>query len=155
MAQSSKTTTIITCIISHDGSKLDPQNIATVFGWPTSRTITDVHGFSNLSGHYQRYIKDFAELARPLTGRQKGSRGKVQQLKGRKEKISTKESSNFGTSLKHPDMSKPFILDRDSSQYVISAVLQQEFLNADGKYRLHPIAYESKKLMETEQHYSS
>ena len=52
-------------------------------------------------------------------------------------------------------MSKPFILDPDSSQYVIGAVLQQEFLDPDDKYRLHPIAYESKKLTETEQHYSS
>jgi hypothetical protein len=53
--------------------------------------------------------------------------------------------------LRHPQIGKPFIIDPDSSQYVIGAVLQQFFMDPDSKERLHPIAYESKKLTETEQ----
>ena len=56
--------------------------------------------------------------------------------------------------LRHPRMGKPFILDPDSSAYCIGAVLQQLFRDPDGQMRLHPIAYESKKLTETEQCYS-
>jgi len=46
--------------------------------------------------------------------------------------------------LKHAQMTEPSILDPDSSQYRIGAVLQQHFTDSDGKQRLHPIAYESK-----------
>jgi len=53
--------------------------------------------------------------------------------------------------LRYPWMGRPFIIDPDSSQYCISAVLQQSFQDPDRKTRLHPIAYESKKLTETEQ----
>ena len=68
-----KQTQFLRHIISHDGSKPDPPNIAKVLDWPMPRTITEVCGFNNLAGHYRRYIKDFAELARPLTDLQKGS----------------------------------------------------------------------------------
>ena len=69
----------------------------------------------------------------------------MQLLNGRKEKIfqALKKALTPEPVLKHPDMSKPFVLDPDSSQYVVGAVLQQEFLDPDGKYRLHPIAYEA------------
>ena len=98
-------------------------------------------------------------MARPLTDLQKGS-----PPKGAKIKWTERENKSFlvlkkplttEPVLKHPDMSKPFILDPDALQYVIGAVLQQEFLDPDGKRRLHSVAYESKKLMETEQNYSS
>ena len=57
--------------------------------------------------------------------------------------------------LRHPRMGQPFIIDPDSSQYYIGAVLQQTFRDPDGHIRLHPIAYESKKLTATEQRYSA
>jgi RNase H-like domain found in reverse transcriptase len=52
-------------------------------------------------------------------------------------------------------MSKPFILDPDASQFRIGTILQQYFEDPYGKQRLHPVAYESKKLTPTEQRYSS
>jgi len=57
--------------------------------------------------------------------------------------------------LKHAQMMEPLILDPDSPQYRIGAVLQQHFTDSDGKQRLHPIAYQSKKLTPTEQRYCS
>src|SRR5579859_2949284 len=52
-------------------------------------------------------------------------------------------------------MGQPFIIDPDSSQFCIGAVLQQVFRDPDGQIQLHPIAYESKKLTETKQRYSA
>ena len=58
--------------------------------------------------------------------------------------------------LRHPQIGKRFIIDPDSSQYTIGAVLLQEFPDSKtGKMRLHPIAFESKKLTETESRYST
>jgi hypothetical protein len=52
-------------------------------------------------------------------------------------------------------MGSLFVIDPDSSQFTIGAVLQQYFLDPDGKWRLHPIAFLSKKLTETESRYSA
>jgi len=52
-------------------------------------------------------------------------------------------------------MEHPFIIDPDSSLYCVGAVLQQSFRDPDGQIRLHPIAFESKKLTKTEQCYSA
>jgi len=64
-----------------------------------------------------------------------------------------KKALTLESILCHPRMGQPFIIDPDSSQYCIGTVLQQSFQDPDGKTGLHPIAYESKKLTETEQRY--
>ena len=55
--------------------------------------------------------------------------------------------------LKHFVFQNPVYLDVDSSAYAIGGALQQYFRDPDGNNRLHPIAYESKKLTQTEQRY--
>ena len=47
------------------------------------------------------------------------------------------------------------MIDPDSSLYTIGAVLQQYFPGPNGKQRLHPIAFMSKKLTETESRYAT
>ena len=73
-----------------------------------------------------------------------------------KEKAAFQELKTALTSapvLRH-QIGKPFTIDPDSSQYTIRAVLQQFFPDPKtGKDQLHPIAYESKKLTETESRY--
>ena len=146
-------------IISPNGIRPNPENIAKVLDWPAPRTITDVRGFNNLANHYSRYVKDFAELALPLTDLQRGSPPKgapvewTPECQGAFDRI--KKALTSSPVLIHPDMTKPFILDPDASQFRIGAVLQQYSTDPDGKQRLHPVAYESKKLTPTEQRYSS
>jgi len=75
---------------------------------------------------------------------------------GRRVLSTTQEGSHVGTHPPSPPrMGQPFIIDPDSSQYSIGAVLQLSFQDPDGRTRLHPIAYESKKLTETEQRYAT
>src|ERR1700694_2633163 len=144
-------------IVSASGSRPDPRNVEKIVNWPTPRTITDVRGFNNLAGHYRRYIDGFAKLALPLTDLQKGSPAKRTAITWTKREEASfqalKKAITSEPVLKHPQIGKPFVIDPDSSQFVIGAVLQQLFMDPDGKERLHPIAFESKKLTETEQRY--
>jgi len=146
-------------IVSADDVRPDPRNIQKVLDWPVPCTITDVRGFNNLVNYYARYIENFAELALPLTDWQKGSPPKDAAIEWTSDcqeafdKIKT--ALTTAPVLAHADMAKPFILDPDSSVYRIGAVLQQYAEDRDGKQRLQPIAYESKKLTPTEQRYSS
>ena len=146
-------------ILTRDGTRPDPRNIEKILNWPTPRTITDVRGFNNLANHYRRYIDKFSKIALPLTDLLKGSPAKgtpIQWTEKEEEAFQAlKTALTTEPVLRHPRIGKPFIIDPDSSQYCIGAVLQQSFEDLDRKHRLHPIAYESKKLTETEQNYST
>jgi len=147
-------------IISENGSRPDPRNIEKVINWPTPKNITDVRGFNNLAVQFLRYTPKLAEIAKPLTDLQKGAPPKGAPIvwtdvedrafKAMKKAITTQPI------LKHPDSTKPFYIDSDASQYAIGAVLLQEhYSEAKKKMRMYPLAYESKKLSETEQRYSA
>jgi hypothetical protein len=108
--------------------------------------ITDVRGCNNLANHYRRYIKDFAKIALPLTNLLKGSPVKGSPIGWtEKEEAAFRALKKALTSepvLRHPRMGQPFIIDTDSSQYYLGAVLQQTFRDPDDQIRLHPIAYD-------------
>src|SRR5579859_1657502 len=146
-------------ILSQDGSRPDPRNIEKIINWPTPRTITDVRGFNNLANHYRRYINKFAHMALPLMNLLKGSPVKgspIEWMEKEEEAFQAlKKALTSEPVLRHPRMGQPFVIDPDSSQYCIGAVLQQSFKDSDEIHCLHPIVYESKKLTETEQNYST
>ena len=53
-------------IVSKDGLQVDPKNINAVLKFPTLTKQTQVKSFLGLASYYRRYVKDFAEIARPL-----------------------------------------------------------------------------------------
>jgi transposase InsO family protein len=146
-------------IIDQYGSRPDPRNIEKILKWATPRTITDVRGFVNLASHYRKYIAKFSDLALPLTDLMKGSPKKGTKIQwGEREEEAfnaIKKALTTNPVLRHPQIGKLFVIDPDSSQYILGMVLQQYFPDSKGKMRLHPIAFESKKLTETESRYSA
>src|SRR5690349_1999864 len=53
--------------ISEKGIEMDPKKISAVIKWPKITTITQLRGFLGLIGFYRKFIKDFANIALPLT----------------------------------------------------------------------------------------
>ena len=148
-------------IVNKHGFRPDPANIIKILQWATPRTITELRGFLNLASHYRKYIAQFSDIALPLTDLMQGSpaRGSALTRWGEREQESFEALKKAVTSepvLRHPQIGKLFIIDPDSSQFTIGAVLLQYFPNSKtGKMELHPIAFESKKLTETESRYSA
>ena len=146
-------------IIDKDGSRPDPRNIEKILNWQTPTNITEVRGFVNLASHYRKYIPGFSDIALPLTDLMQGSPKKGSPISwGKREEESFLELKKAVTTepvLRHAQIGVLFVIDPDSSQFTVGGVLQQYFLDPDGKWRLHPIAYLSKKLTETESRYSA
>ena len=53
-------------IVSAKGIKTDPKKIKAVKNWTTPKTVTDVQGFLGFTNHYQRFIKGYTKVAKPL-----------------------------------------------------------------------------------------
>ncbi|CAG2249051.1 unnamed protein product [Mytilus edulis] len=53
-------------IVSSEGIATDPDKIACVKTWPLPKSMTDVRSFLGTCSYYRKFIKSFAEIARPL-----------------------------------------------------------------------------------------
>ena len=117
-------------------------------------TNTEVRQFCNLAGFYRRFIKSYAHIAKPLTDLAgiPGKKVKVELSEKAKEafdRIKTLISEEPVLIL--PDVSKPFEIKTDASNYAIGGVLFQR--GERGEER--PVAFASRVLSKTEQRYST
>ena len=130
------------------------ENVQAMQEFPIPETYTQVRAFCGLAGHYRRFIKGFANIARPLydvLGKEV-KMGPVDLppeacevvviLKG---KVQSKHVLVF------PDFEKPFLLETDASKEGLGAVLSQK--QSNGWY--HPIAFGSHSLTPAEKNYHS
>ena len=136
-------------IVSEHGVAVDPSKVDKIKSWPIPTSSREVQQFLGLANYYRRYIKGFAEVAKPL-----------HKLTERNTtfKWSPECDNAFSTLcykltttpvLAYPDFSKEFILDTDASNNAIGAVLSQ--IGSDGQE--HVIAYGSRLLTKSERQY--
>ena len=117
-------------------------------------TYTQVCMFCGLGGHYQRFIKGFANLACPLydvLGKEV-KMALVDLPPEAQEAINIlKRKVQSMPVLVFPDFDKPFLLETDASKEGLGAVLSQK--QSDGCY--HPVAFGSCSLTLSEKNYHS
>jgi len=137
-------------ILSGDGVSTDPKKIKSIEEWPRPENLKDVQRFIGLCNYYRRFVKDFAKIAKPLHNL---TRKNIKFLWTNECENAFKElKKRLITSpiLLHPDITKPFIVECDASNYAIGAVLSQR----DKDNNLHPVAYYSRSLLNAEINYT-
>lgn len=137
-------------LVTPDGIKPNPEKISAVRKFPLPTTQKQIKSFLGLLGYYRKFIKDFANLTKPLTECLR---------KGNKICTDYKFISCFehcknllcnDPILQYPDFQKPFIITTDASNVALGAVLSQGPLGSD-----RPICYASRTLSKSEQNYST
>ncbi len=128
--------------ITQEGLKMDDHKVKAIMDWEPPKLIPALRSFLGLASYYRKFIKNFAKITAPLTNLLKksvvtyeweGACNKAfEALKGILVKAPV---------LKLPDFGKDFEIHFDASDFAIGGVLMQE-----GR----PVAFESKKLSETE-----
>jgi hypothetical protein len=121
-------------VVSKGGISVDPSKVQDVLSWKTPTSVSDIRSFLGLAGYYQRFIKGFSRISRPMT----------ELLEKDKEfKWTSACESSFQELKKRltttpilvmPDMEKPFSIYCDASGQGLGCVLMQ-----DG----HVVAYAS------------
>ena len=54
-------------MILDEGIFVDPKKIEVVRDWKKPSTVTEIMSFLDLVGYYRRFVKNFFEIAAPLT----------------------------------------------------------------------------------------
>jgi hypothetical protein len=135
-------------VVSEEGIHADPDKIEAVQNWPTPRSIKEIKSFLGLCSYYRKFVKGFADIARPLhKACQKGIKFTwTETCQDSFEKLKT--SMITPPILIYPVPGKRFILDTDASDKAVGAVLSQQIDDNE-----HVIAYMSKALNKHETSY--
>lgn len=137
-------------IISDEGVKPNPIKVAAIKSFPKPSCQKSIKSFLGLVGYYRKFIKDFAQVAKPLTLLLKND---VLFNWGIEQENSFEKFKNILISeplLKYPDFNQEFVLTTDASNFALGAVLSQGPIGND-----LPIAYASRTLNNSEQNYST
>nr|CAH0098669.1 unnamed protein product [Daphnia galeata] len=136
-------------IVSAGGISPNPEKIAAIQNFPIPLSVRELQSFVGLCSYYRRFIKGFAELARPLTNLTKSNQpfcwGEEQQhsFEALKERLLAPPI------LAHPNYGLPFEIHTDASGYGVGAILVQR---QDDQERV--ISYVSRLMSSAELNYS-
>ena len=143
--------------ISADGMKLGTANLKAIAEMAPPKTYTEIWRFTGMTGFFQRFIKGYSKIAKPLNDLLEGDASKLknEELELMPEALKAFEELKMkcmtAPVLAFADFKKPFWLETDASKEGLGAVLLQE--SEDGQY--HLVAFASWELKGGEPKYHS
>lgn len=137
-------------VLSEDGLSIDPAKIQPVLDYPTPKSVKDIRRLLGLAGFYQKFIPSYSDITAPISDLLK--KGKKVLWSNEADVAFNKLKSALVSApiLANPNFDLPFIIETDSSDQAIGAVLTQI---QDGDRKC--LAFFSKKLSATQRRYSA
>lgn len=138
-------------VVDSYGLHTDPSKVETILNVPLPKNYTELKRFIGLASWYQRFVKNFANIAAPLHELTKGKKkGKTIYWddSARDAFVKLKNALVSSPVLATPDFSQKFEIHCDASNYGIGVVLCQ---GPDE----HPVAFASRKFRGAETRYST
>jgi hypothetical protein len=128
--------------ITQEGLMMDDHKVKAILDWEPPKSIPALRSFLGLASYYRKFTKNFAKIAAPLTNLLKKSAVTYDWDEACDKAFGTLKGILVKAPvLKLPDFDKDFEIYFDASDFAIGSVIMQ-----DGR----PVAFESKKLSETE-----
>ena len=136
-------------VIGPNGIEMEKEKVNGVLSWPEPKNIKNIKKFLGLANYYRRFIKDFAQVARPMNML---IRKDVKwQWRREQQDVFDDLKRVFMTKLvlAVPDLNKEFRVEVDVSNYATGGVLSMKYSNE--LWRL--VIFISKSLSNTERNY--
>ena len=140
-------------IVSEEGVSCDPEKIEKVKTWPRPRNGKQALGFAGFCNYYNRFIKNFSELAKPLYAL--GPKKAVFKWGSEEEESfqKLKQALISAPVMAFPTPTGEWILDTDASGTALGAVLSQLQPDENGEMVERVVAYGSKTLQGRQRRY--
>ena len=139
-------------VLDKTGIRPDPKKLEAVRDCERPKTVTQVRSFTAFCRYYRNFVKNFAEVAKPLY--RLTSKGlKITWEKEHEDAFQLLKTRFLflpAPILAFPNFRHPFVIGTDASETALGAVLSQIF---DGEER--PIAFESGVLSMSEVNYAT
>uniref|UniRef100_A0A4W5JRV3 Gypsy retrotransposon integrase-like protein 1 n=1 Tax=Hucho hucho TaxID=62062 RepID=A0A4W5JRV3_9TELE len=137
-------------IVSAEGMRMDPEKVKAVVDWPSPDSRKALQRFLGFANFYRRFIRNFSQLAAPLTSLT--SLSTTFRWSGAAEKAFSDLKGRFvsGPILVAPDPSRQFVVEVDASEVGVGAVLSQCSASDD---KMHPCAFFSHRLSPAQRNY--
>jgi len=132
-------------VIEHGKIRMDSDKLKAIQEWRVPASVAELHSFLGLANYYRRFVEGFSRRAAPLTELLKKDTAWQWSDECQSAFEELKATMTRGPVLGLVDVTKPFEVETDASDYALGGVLLQ-----DG----HPIAYESRKLNSAERRYT-
>jgi len=136
--------------VDREGMHMMEDKVRAIRDWPTPTSVEDIRSFLGMVGYYRKFIKDFSNVAAPLTGLLKKGVRFTWTAELEKSFRALITATTTAPTLILPDPTRPYVITADACGYGIGACLMQD----QGK-GLQPIAFLSKKLSEAELRYEN
>ena len=144
-------------VVLSKGIETNPKKIAAIVNWPQPKNITQIRSFPGFCNYYRKFIKGYAQVARPLyqllTGENAEKKtNEVEWTEQCEQAFSKlKEICSDTPILAYADYDKCFKVHTDASEQGLGAVLYQD--QDDGTTRV--ITYASRNHSKSEKRYHS
>ena len=135
-------------IVGCDGIKMDQEKVKAILEWPEPKTVKGVRSFLGLVNFYQRFIKDYMKVARPLHDLMKKENPFHWEESQQVAFDTLKLHFTMASILAFPDIDCIFCLKSNARNYATGVVLSIE---KEGVW--HPVAFSSHSMMSQEQNY--
>ncbi|KAL6319624.1 hypothetical protein AAG906_020701 [Vitis piasezkii] len=126
--------------------RMDKGKVQAILEWTAPSKVTELRSFLGLANYYRRFIKGYSKTVSPLTDLLKKDKQWDWSEQCQMAFESLKEAMSTEPVLRLPDLDLPFEVQTDASDRALGGVLVQEG---------HPVAFESRKLNNAEQRYST
>ena len=111
--------------VSEEGIDTCKSKVKAVVDWPVPKNLTEVRSFLGTCSYYRKFVKDFAQIAKPLFFLTEKNRPFVWDEETQKAFETLKNKLTSSPILAFPNEDDPFIIDCDASAVGLGCVLSQ------------------------------
>jgi transposase InsO family protein len=137
-------------LVGPRGIRMDPGKVDSITSWPAPKSPHDIRVFLGLANFYRRFIKNFSELATPITALLRKNRKFEWTDEAQSAFDELRAAFTSAPILRHFDPSLPVVLEADASDFAVGAVISQRDPESG---LLHPITFHSRKFNSAELNY--
>ncbi|KAL0360361.1 UNVERIFIED_CONTAM: Retrovirus-related Pol polyprotein from transposon [Sesamum radiatum] len=113
-------------IVERGRIRMDPKKVQAIEEWQPPSVVHDLRSFLGLTNYYRHFVKGYSEIPRPITDLLKKTESWNWTPQCQVSFDNLKRAMVTDPVLALPDMSKPFMVETDASNFALGGVLMQD-----------------------------